>query len=433
MYFPISNTWIVKQTPFGALLALWLQAFSFQWMMWLFDLAWMRCQRKAPFLQQNRIFVSLVSCQTQSSFILVLHQDQLSTCQQQWTDSTLGLLLSTCSSSARKKVLKLVRALSSNLMESAAKAFNEKTVKPSDLPRLKLCLTIFNSLKFFASNKQLCNPLAPSATSSNLSSCPNTQLFQKHSNMNYPNWHILHPFPFSIYKHTDTWPHMYLDTHTSKQKKTWREVPAFTQVQEGVLSHNSCSFPRQQWVHALGTCDYQLHWGRPPAHVLWHGSQCLAPAELPSINTSWAVLSTLQKLTKINVNYFSTAVWSVSYVSHSVSHSTRIRLNSSIHGAELSTHVPRGGLHSRWAELTKKNLISEYLHLFYDRFCPLKPGTVSKGNIFEELLSQQPHQLNSFMSSSCKDWWIVSMQDTCSWKGAQIYTCTAQQMQRCPE
>lgn len=103
MYFPISNTWIVKQTPFGALLAVWLQAFSFQWMMWLFDLVWMRCQRKAPFIQHNRIFVSLVSCQTQSNFILVLHQDQLSTCQQQWTDSTLGLLFSTCSSSARKK------------------------------------------------------------------------------------------------------------------------------------------------------------------------------------------------------------------------------------------------------------------------------------------------------------------------------------------
>lgn len=35
----------------------------------------------------------------------------------------------------QEKSLKLVRALSSNLMESAAKAYNEKTVTPSDLPR----------------------------------------------------------------------------------------------------------------------------------------------------------------------------------------------------------------------------------------------------------------------------------------------------------
>lgn len=35
----------------------------------------------------------------------------------------------------QEKSLKLVRALTSNLTESAAKAYNEKTVKPSDLPR----------------------------------------------------------------------------------------------------------------------------------------------------------------------------------------------------------------------------------------------------------------------------------------------------------
>lgn len=36
----------------------------------------------------------------------------------------------------------------------------------------------------------------------------------------------------------------------------------------------------------------------------------------------------------------------------------------------------------------RKNWFAEYLHLFYDRFCPLKPGTASKRNVFEELLSQ---------------------------------------------
>lgn len=35
----------------------------------------------------------------------------------------------------QEKSLKLVRALTSNLMESTAKAYNEKTVKPSDLPK----------------------------------------------------------------------------------------------------------------------------------------------------------------------------------------------------------------------------------------------------------------------------------------------------------
>lgn len=35
----------------------------------------------------------------------------------------------------QEKSLKLVRALTSNLMESAVKAYNEKTVKLSDLPR----------------------------------------------------------------------------------------------------------------------------------------------------------------------------------------------------------------------------------------------------------------------------------------------------------
>lgn len=35
----------------------------------------------------------------------------------------------------QEKSLKLVRALTSNLMESTAKAYNEKTVKTSDLPR----------------------------------------------------------------------------------------------------------------------------------------------------------------------------------------------------------------------------------------------------------------------------------------------------------
>lgn len=35
----------------------------------------------------------------------------------------------------QEKSLNLVRALSSNLMESAAKTYNEKTVTPSDLPR----------------------------------------------------------------------------------------------------------------------------------------------------------------------------------------------------------------------------------------------------------------------------------------------------------
>lgn len=209
--------------------------------MWVFDLVWMKCQRKASFIQHNRIFVSHVSCQMESSFILVLHQEQLSTCQ--WTDSTMELLFSTCSSA--RKMSKSSKNTHLNLMESPLKACN-KTVKPSDFPEvLKLHLTILKSLKLFASNKQLCISqiqVLPALTCLPVPS--NMQLFQKHSNMNYPNWHILHPLPFFIHKHTDTCPQMYLATHTPKWKTTWRSVPALPQVQEGVLSHNSCLFPR---------------------------------------------------------------------------------------------------------------------------------------------------------------------------------------------
>lgn len=73
----------------------------------------------------------------------------------------------------QEKSPKLVRALTSNLMEFAAKAWNEKTVNAVIFSEvLKLCLRVFNILKLFASIKQLCIPLAPCTTRSNLSSCP---------------------------------------------------------------------------------------------------------------------------------------------------------------------------------------------------------------------------------------------------------------------
>lgn len=135
MYFPISNTWIVKQTPFGALLALWLQTFSFQWMMWLFLiwLGWGAKGRHHSFSKTEYLFhlshakhkaASFWSCIRINS--LLANNNELTVL---WDCFSLHVHL------LQEKSLKLVRALSSNLMESAAKAYNDKTVKPSDLPR----------------------------------------------------------------------------------------------------------------------------------------------------------------------------------------------------------------------------------------------------------------------------------------------------------
>lgn len=71
------------------------------------------------------------------------------------------------------KSLKLVRAFTAISWSLLPRHTMRRQSNPVIFPKvLKLRLTIFNSLKLLTFNKQLCIPLAPSATSSNLSSRP---------------------------------------------------------------------------------------------------------------------------------------------------------------------------------------------------------------------------------------------------------------------
>jgi len=179
LYFPISNTWKWLNRPLlvPCLLRDCKHFPSSWWCGFLIWFGW-SAKKEESLTQNSRIFVSHDSCWTEGNFILVLRQDQLSACSQQWTGNILGLLFSTCSfsisgakqkksnavstSTLLQKKSKLIGEHTSNLTESIPKAHNERTVKPVICPEVfKLYLIIFTSLNFFASNNQQCILLAP--------------------------------------------------------------------------------------------------------------------------------------------------------------------------------------------------------------------------------------------------------------------------------